>query len=114
MKMRLMYMTRSIKEGECTTFTAMPLARINWSLNIVSEVLSMNASLQFVASSDISIVFVLPLPVVFNLTFSRKRERAGLMVVFLLGVVTMTVSAARFMGMLFVSNNIAICKTATL
>jgi hypothetical protein len=103
-----------MEEGECTVFTAMTLVKLNWSLNIISEVLSTNASVQYVASSDVSIVFVLPLPIIRNLKIPRKRERAGLMVIFLLGVITITVSLARFIAMLLVSNNIAICKTATL
>jgi hypothetical protein len=36
------------------------------------------------------------------------------MVIFLLGIITIAVSLARFTAMLLVSNNIAICKTATL
>jgi hypothetical protein len=103
-----------MKDGECTVFTAMTLVKLNWSLNIISEVLSMNTSLQSVASSDILIVFVLPLPIICNLKITRKRERAGLLVLFLLGAITIAVSAARFIAMLLVSNNIAICNTLTL
>jgi hypothetical protein len=106
--------SRAMEVGECTVFTAMTLVKLNWSLNIISEVLSTNASLQHVASSDISIVFVLPLPIIRNLKIPRKRERAGLMILFLLGVITIAVSLARFIAMLLVSNNIAICKTAAL
>ncbi|EAT88773.1 hypothetical protein SNOG_03568 [Parastagonospora nodorum SN15] len=59
-------------------------------------------------------VFVLPLPIIRNLKIPRKRERAGLLVLFLLGAITIAVSAARFIAMLMVANNIAICNTATL
>jgi hypothetical protein len=103
-----------MKDGECTAFTAMKLVKLNWSLNIISEVLSMNASLQSVASSNHLLVFILPLPIIRNLKIPRKRERAGLLVLFLLGVITIAVSAARFIAMLLVSNDISICKTATL
>jgi hypothetical protein len=34
-----------MKDGGCTAFTAMTLVKLNWSLNIISEVLSMNAGL---------------------------------------------------------------------
>jgi hypothetical protein len=92
----------------------MTLVKLNWSLNFISEVLSMNASLQSVASSDTLLVFILPLPIICTLKIPRRRERAGLLVLFLLGIITIAVSAARFIAMLLVSNNIAICKTATL
>jgi hypothetical protein len=42
-----------MEEGECTVFTAMTLVKLNWSLNITSEVLSTNASVRYVASSDV-------------------------------------------------------------
>lgn len=90
----------------------MTLVKLNWSLNIISEVLSMSQSPQSVASSNVVIVFVLPLPIIRNLKIPRKRERAGLLVLFLLGAITIAVSAARFTAMLFVNNNIAICNTA--
>lgn len=61
-----------------------------------------------------SIVFVLPLPIIRNLKMPRKRERAGLLVLFLLGAITIAVSVARFIAMLMVENNIAICNTATI
>lgn len=103
-----------MQEDECTVFTAMTLVKLNWSLNVISEVLSMNASLPPVASSDIPIVFVLPLPIIRNLKIPRKRERVGLLVLFLLGAITIAVSAARFIAMLMVANNIAICNIGTL
>ncbi|KAH7406731.1 hypothetical protein DE146DRAFT_648244, partial [Phaeosphaeria sp. MPI-PUGE-AT-0046c] len=87
----------SMKGGNCTVFTAMTLVKLNWSLNIISEVL----------------IFVLPLPIIRNLKIPRKRERAGLLILFTLGAITIAVSAARFFAMLIVSNNIAIYILAT-
>lgn len=58
------------------------------------------------------VVFILPLPIIRNLKISRKRERAGLLVLFTLGAITIFVSVARFIAMLLVTNNIAICKIA--
>lgn len=92
----------------------MPLVKLNWSLNFISEVFSTCESPNSVASSNSSIVFVLPLPIIRNLKIPRKRERAGLLVLFTLGAITIFVSAARFIAMLLVMNNIAICKTTTL
>ncbi|KAH3986446.1 hypothetical protein HBI25_027500 [Parastagonospora nodorum] len=86
-----------LQEGGCAAFTAMTLVKLNWSLNIISEVL----------------IFVLPLPIIRNLKIPRKRERAGLLVLFLLGAITIAVSAARFIAMLMVANNIAIYILAT-
>lgn len=83
--------------GGCTAFTAMPVVKLNWSLNFISEVF----------------IFILPLPIIRNLKMPRKRERAGLLVLFTLGAITIFVSGARFIAMLLVTNNIAIYILAT-
>lgn len=102
--------SREMKADQCTVFTSMTLVKINWALNFCSEVLSKNAILPPVNHSNSSTVFVVPLPLIHNLSIPRRRERAGLMVIFLLGAITIAVSTARFIAMLLVSNNIAICK----
>lgn len=56
------------------------------------------------------LVLILPFPLIHGLNLRHKSEKIGLLVVFMLGGVTLTVSTARFIGQLIVSNNIAICK----
>lgn len=55
------------------------------------------------------LVFVLPLWLIGGLRLSQRREKAGLMFVFLLGAITILVSTSRFIAMMMLSNNIMIC-----
>ena len=41
---------------------------------------------------------------------SERREKVGLLIVFLLGAITIIVSTARFAAIMMLSNDIMICK----
>lgn len=55
-------------------------------------------------------VFVLPLPLINSMRLSERREKVGLLIVFLLGAITIIVSTARFAAIMMLSNDIMICK----
>ncbi|USP79205.1 hypothetical protein yc1106_06479 [Curvularia clavata] len=82
---------------ECQAYTSMSLVKLNWALNFTSEVL----------------IFLLPFPLIRGLNLRLKRERAGLLFVFMLGAITIIVSLARFIAMLIVANDISIYVLAT-
>ncbi|KAH8690413.1 hypothetical protein GQ44DRAFT_636759, partial [Phaeosphaeriaceae sp. PMI808] len=82
----------STEAETCSVFSAMPLVKMNWSLNFISEAL----------------ILLLPFPMLRGLNLRHRSEKIGLFVVFLLGGITLLVSTARFIGQLIVANNIAI------
>ena len=57
-------------------------------------------------------VFIIPFFLLRTLNIGHKREAAGISVIFGLGVVTLAVSSARFTAMVYLANNISICKLA--
>ncbi|KAK3304928.1 uncharacterized protein B0T15DRAFT_255994 [Chaetomium strumarium] len=81
----------------CSTFTSITLVRINWALCITCEVL----------------IFLLPLPAVYRIRGLATRDKAGLVLVFSLGAITMIVSTGRFITMMSKGNNISIYIWAT-
>jgi hypothetical protein len=87
----------------------MRLAIINLFLNLIFEVIS-KTILSSIGRYLILLVVLLPLPLVHGLKLRQRKGKAGLLVVFLLGGGAITVSAARFIRQLIVSNNTAICK----
>ncbi|CAI6338664.1 unnamed protein product [Periconia digitata] len=84
-------------KSDCTVFTSMTLAKMNWALHFSCEIM----------------LFVLPLPLINGLRLSQRREKAGILVVFLLGAITILVSTARFTAMMMLSNDIMIYILAT-
>lgn len=66
-------------DGGCSTFDSKAVFRIDWAMNIVSDVL----------------VFVLPFPLLFGLQLSR-RYMAGLVAIFASGIITVGASVSRF------------------
>lgn len=57
-------------------------------------------------------VFVLPLPLIRNLQLKYRREKIGLLSMFLLGFLTIMASVARFSVQDIVTNNLPMCKFA--
>ncbi|PVI07948.1 hypothetical protein DM02DRAFT_237013 [Periconia macrospinosa] len=88
---------RSNELTKCTVFTSMALVKMNWALHFTSEIM----------------LFVLPLPLIGGLHLSQRREKTGLLFVFLLGAITIVVSTARFIAMMILSNDIMIYILAT-
>lgn len=95
----------------------MTLVKINWSLHFSSEVLrkfnkknTKPPSKAAINPDLVMIVFLLPLPLISGLRLSQGREKAGVLVVFTLGAITISVSLARFIAMLILESNIMICK----
>jgi hypothetical protein len=93
-------------------FSVKPLAQMNWALNIISEVFSKtSAGLTGVDSRLTSAVFILPLPLIRGLHFHFRREKAGLLCVFLLGLFTISASIARFSVQDLVTNSVPLCTS---
>ncbi|EUC39822.1 hypothetical protein COCMIDRAFT_31108 [Bipolaris oryzae ATCC 44560] len=80
----------SDKPGACSAFSAKPLGQLTWSLNIISEIF----------------IFLLPLPIIRSLNFRYRREKAGLLCMFMLGSLTITSSIVRFAVQDLVVNNL--------
>ncbi|EUC29016.1 hypothetical protein COCCADRAFT_29846 [Bipolaris zeicola 26-R-13] len=80
----------SDKPDACSAFSAKPLGQLTWSLNIISEIF----------------IFFLPLPVIKSLNFRYRREKAGLLCMFMLGSLTITSSLVRFAVQDLVVNNL--------
>ncbi|EMD58254.1 hypothetical protein COCSADRAFT_42022 [Bipolaris sorokiniana ND90Pr] len=74
----------------CSAFSAKPLGQLTWSLNIISEIF----------------IFFLPLPVIQSLNLRYRREKAGLLCMFMLGSLTITSSIVRFAVQDLVVNNL--------
>lgn len=55
-------------------------------------------------------VFFLPLPVIQSLNLRYRREKAGLLCMFMLGSLTITSSIVRFAVQDLVVNNLPMCK----
>ncbi|OBS17667.1 hypothetical protein FPOA_09402 [Fusarium poae] len=66
-------------EGDCSTFASKMVFRIDWGMNLVSDIL----------------VFLLPFPLLFGLQLSR-RYMAGLVAIFASGIITVGASIGRF------------------
>ncbi|KAF5660276.1 archaeal flagellin n-terminal [Fusarium heterosporum] len=66
-------------DGTCSTFDSKEVFRIDWALNIVSDLL----------------VFTLPFPLLFGLQLSR-RYKVGLVAIFASGLITLGASIGRF------------------
>ncbi|QPC68006.1 hypothetical protein HYE67_010237 [Fusarium culmorum] len=84
-------------EDHCQAFMSMKLMRINWAMNFTSEVLNV----------------LYPLPLLKELKVNSRRKKAGLTVIFGLGLITIFVSIGRFIQTTFVSNDISIYIWAT-
>ncbi|CAF3577933.1 unnamed protein product [Fusarium graminearum] len=84
-------------EDHCQAFMSMKLMRINWAMNFTSEVLNV----------------LYPLPLLKELKVNSRRKKAGLAVIFGLGLITIFVSIGRFIQTTFVSNDISIYIWAT-
>ncbi|EKJ72980.1 hypothetical protein FPSE_06876 [Fusarium pseudograminearum CS3096] len=84
-------------EEHCQAFMSMKLMRINWAMNFTSEVLNV----------------LYPLPLLKELRVNSRRKKAGLTVIFGLGLITIFVSIGRFIQTTFVSNDISIYIWAT-
>lgn len=87
----------SLEEDACNTFTSKAVFRIDWGMNIVSDMLSMLSkySLYSQPESDQAAVFGLPFPLLHSLQLQR-RQIWGLIVTFCLGAVTIAMSVIRF------------------
>ncbi|KAH7229868.1 archaeal flagellin N-terminal-like domain-containing protein [Fusarium oxysporum] len=66
-------------DGECSTFDSKTVFRIDWVMNLISDML----------------VFALPFPLLFGLQLSR-RYKAGLVAIFASGLITLGASIGRF------------------
>ncbi|KAI1052399.1 hypothetical protein LB507_007518 [Fusarium sp. FIESC RH6] len=66
-------------EGDCSTYESKVVFRIDWGMNLVSDIL----------------VFCLPFPLLFGLQLSR-RYKVGLVAIFASGIITLGASIARF------------------
>ncbi|CAF3478201.1 unnamed protein product [Fusarium graminearum] len=66
-------------EGGCSTFESKTVFRIDWGMNLVSDIL----------------VFLLPFPLLFGLQLSR-RYMVGLIAIFASGIITVGASIGRF------------------
>ncbi|KAH7324968.1 hypothetical protein B0I35DRAFT_172808 [Stachybotrys elegans] len=66
-------------DGTCSSFTSMDITRIDWSMNIVSDIL----------------IFSLPFPLLRGLQIS-KRYRVGLLAIFSSGIITLAANISRF------------------
>jgi len=89
----------------------------NWSLCITSEALRKSRSLSppFATGSRVPAdpsrtVFLLPIPLLRHLSSLGRGQKAGLVVVFTLGLVTMIVSTGRFITMMCLGTDISLCK----
>ncbi|EAT76514.1 hypothetical protein HBI56_230980 [Parastagonospora nodorum] len=69
----------SVEEGSCSTFTSKEVFRIDWAMNITSDVF----------------IFMLPFPLLHQLQLNR-RQIWGLVATFSLGAVTIAMSIVRF------------------
>ncbi|KAF5675527.1 hypothetical protein FHETE_2524 [Fusarium heterosporum] len=85
-------------DDNCQTFTSMTLMRINWGMNFTSEVLNV----------------LYPIPLVRSLIMTSKRKKAGVALIFGLGIITIIVSIGRFITTTFASNDISICASLAL
>jgi hypothetical protein len=56
-------------------------------------------------------VFIFPFPILRSLRFTGRREKIGLALIFALGAITIIVSTVRFMFMLYLVNDVSLCKT---
>ncbi|KAG5656976.1 hypothetical protein KAF25_011145 [Fusarium avenaceum] len=84
-------------EDNCQAFMSMTLMRLNWGMNFTSEVLNV----------------LYPIPLVRGLIMASARKKAGVAVIFGLGIITIIVSIGRFVTTTFVSNDISIYIWAT-
>jgi hypothetical protein len=75
----------------------MTLMRLNWGMNFTSEVLNV----------------LYPIPLVRGLIMTSRRKKAGVAVIFGLGIITIIVSIGRFVTTTFVANDISIYIWAT-
>ncbi|KAL8391835.1 hypothetical protein RB595_002150 [Gaeumannomyces hyphopodioides] len=87
----------AVGEKVCSTFTSTTLMVTNWSLCITIEAL----------------IFLLPIPLLRQVRSLVGAQKAGLVVVFSLGIVTMIVSAGRFISMMYTGNFISVYVWAT-
>lgn len=90
----------------------MTLMRLNWALNFITEVLSMFSNFPSTGSffsNSLQLDLVFPIPLLQGLMTST-RKKIGLAVVFGMGIITIAVSIGRFVTMLYVHNDISICK----
>ncbi|KLU92495.1 hypothetical protein MAPG_11440 [Magnaporthiopsis poae ATCC 64411] len=87
----------AIGEGLCSTFTSTTLMVSNWSMCITIEAL----------------LFLLPVPLLRQVRSLAGGQKIGLIVVFSLGIVTMMVSAGRFISMMYTGNYISVYVWAT-
>lgn len=87
----------SVEEGACSTFTSKEVFRIDWAMNVTSDVFSMSIVYDgiVVFHADTGIVFILPFPLLHQLQLNR-RQIWGLVATFSLGAVTITMSIVRF------------------
>ncbi|KAF4956897.1 hypothetical protein FGADI_3500 [Fusarium gaditjirri] len=66
-------------DGGCSTFDSMTVFRIDWAMNLISDML----------------IFALPFPLLFGLQLSR-RYKVGLVAIFASGLITLGASIGRF------------------
>ena len=86
----------SPEEGACNTFNSKEVFRIDWSLNVSSDLFS-ESFYSHVESlpNDHVTVFALPFPLLHQLQL-RRRQIWGLVLTFSLGIVTIAMSVLRY------------------
>jgi hypothetical protein len=87
----------SVEEGACSTFTSKEVFRIDWAMNVTSDVFSTSIVQDgiIMVHTDFETVFMLPFPLLHQLQLNR-RQIWGLVATFSLGAVTIAMSIVRF------------------
>jgi hypothetical protein len=88
----------SREEGSCSVFNSLMVLQISWALNFSSDISSpYHIAIErfHLTSAYIRPVFLLPFPLIRILDL-RRRQRNGLILTFALGIITIIVSATRF------------------